>query len=199
MEVTQQVVELKCPGCGSRVSINQSNCEYCHSPIVITSFHSMDSYSKEMINKYANSYREALASNPDNQVINKAIGMCYLKLKLYDKARTAFEKAIEDNFDDSEVFFYAAICLLNGKKAFLCSRENINKILEYLEAATMIESRGIYYYFMSYIKYDFFARKRYNTSPNYIETLETANEMGVSDADISSLFELLAVERPEAI
>lgn len=60
--------------------------------------------------------------------------MCYLKLKMYDKALGAFEKAIEDNFDDSEIYFYAAICLLNGKKAFLNQRPTIDKILEYLNA-----------------------------------------------------------------
>ena len=31
----------------------------------------------------------------------------------------AFEKAIEDNFDNFETFYYAAVCLLKGKKAYI--------------------------------------------------------------------------------
>lgn len=57
--------------------------------------------------------------------------MCYLMLKLYDKALPAFEKAMEDNFDNSETFFYAAVCLLKGRKAFLLTRPEIDKIEEY--------------------------------------------------------------------
>lgn len=53
--------------------------------------------------------------------------MCYLKLKLFDKALSAYEKAIEDNFDNSEIYFYAAICLLKGQKAFLVQRPTIYK------------------------------------------------------------------------
>lgn len=69
--------------------------------------------------------------------------MCYLKLKLYDKALSAFEKAMEDNFDNSETFFYAAICLLKGRKAFLLNRTEIDKAEEYINAAIMIEPRAV--------------------------------------------------------
>ena len=125
--------------------------------------------------------------------------MCYLKLKMYDKALGAFEKAIEDNFDDSEIYFYAAICLLNGKKAFLNQRPTIDKILEYLNAALMIDPKGIYYYFMAYIKYDYFERKHFRTSPNYVDALQMANEAGLSDFDIEQLYTILNVARPDCI
>ena len=36
-----QVVELKCPGCGARVDVGQTNCEWCHKPITISSFSSI--------------------------------------------------------------------------------------------------------------------------------------------------------------
>ena len=104
------------------------------------------------VNKYAGSYRSALAKYPDNTELNNSIAMCYLKLKLYDKAQAAFAKAIEDNFDNSETYFYAAISLLRGKKAFLAKRTDIDKIEEYIQAALMIEPKGIYYYLFAYIK-----------------------------------------------
>jgi tetratricopeptide (TPR) repeat protein len=152
-----------------------------------------------MVNQYAAAYREALKDEPDAKDLNGSIAMCYLKLKLYDKALEAFEKTMVDNFDNSETFFYAAICLLKGQKAFLVKREVINKIEEYINAAMMIEPRGIYHYFLAYIKYDYFSRKSFNTSPTYQEALANAKNAGVSPNDIEQLYGILSVPRPETL
>lgn len=195
----QQVIELNCPGCGARVTTGQRECDWCHKPIVISTFNSVYSMPMPEVNKYAGAYRKALSENPDNGDLNKSIAMCYLKLKMIDKALPAFEKAIEENFDDSESYFYAAVCTLGGKKAFLNQRPAIDKALEYINAALMIEPKGIYYYLMAYIKYDYFERKHFRTSPNYQEYLQMANDAGLSDYDIDQLYAILNVARPEAI
>ena len=196
--MSQQIVELNCPGCGARVSSGQKECDWCHKPVVISTFNSVYSMSMQEVNKYAGAYKKALNEHPDNNELNKSVAMCYLKLKLYDKALEAFENAIEDNFDDSETYFYAATCLLKGKKAFLAQRNDINKCIEYINAANMIEPCGIYYYFLAYIKYDFFERKYLNTKPDYRECLSMANEIGTSDFDINMLFDILNVAKPSA-
>lgn len=194
--MSHQVIEINCPGCNSRVSTGQKECEWCHSPIIVSTFNSVYSMPMPEVNKFAGAYRKALSENPDNRDLNNSIAMCYLKLKLYDKALPAFEKAMEDNFDNSETFFYAAICLLQGKKAFLQQRATIDKILEYINAAIMIEPKGIYYYFMAYIKYDYFKRKFLNVSPNYQDVLKTAKECGYSEFDTVQLYSVLGVEKP---
>ena len=195
----KQIINLNCPGCGAPVSTEQEICMYCQRPIVIASFSDVQSMPPVELNKYANAYRKALSENPDNQEINTSIAFCYLRLKLYDKALSAFEKAMEDNFDNSETFFYAAICVLGGKKAFLVQRTEIDKIEEYVNAAMMIEPRGIYHYFIAYIKYDYFERKFFSTSPTYREALANANDAGVSPSDIEQLFGVLGVPRPDAL
>lgn len=128
-----------------------------------------------------------------------ACPFCYLKLKLYDKAISCFDKALEDNLEDSEICFYAAVALLKGKKAFLTSRPVINKIEEYLNAAIMIEPRGIYYYFWAYIKYDYYYRKHFRSTPDYQKLLETASSSGYSEYDVHNLFDLLEVKKPDAM
>ena len=60
----------------------------------------------------------------------------------------------------------------------------------------MIEPRGIYYYFLAYIKYDFFERKYLNVSPNYKSCLSDAITFGTSEYDKNLLFEILGVVRP---
>jgi tetratricopeptide (TPR) repeat protein len=143
--------------------------------------------------------KKDLDENPNSQKANYSIAMCYWNLKMYDEALLAFKKAIEDNFDNSETYFYAAVCLLKGKKAFLALRPDIDKMQEYINAALMIEPRGIYHYFLAYIKHDYFERKHLNTIPNWEEMLQTAIQTGVSQADIVQLFDTLQVEMPECL
>ena len=191
-----KTIDLTCPGCGAPVSIGQKVCEYCDRPVLISSFNSVYSMSLTDINKYKKSYSQALEEAPDDPRINSSIAMCYLKLKLYDKALESFEKAIEDDFDNSETYFYAAVSLLKGKKAFLAPRADINKAIDYINAALMIEPKGIYYYFLAYIKYDFFERKFLNTTPNFRDCYRNAASAGVSDFDINMLFDILCVSKP---
>ena len=188
-----QVIDLKCPGCGNHLAPDQKKCEYCGGKVVISSFNSVCSVD---LNKSAMATRKDLTEDPNSRSLNNFVAMCYLKLKLYDKGLPAFEKAIEDNFDNSETFYYAAVCLLKGKKAFVSPRADIDKIKEYLNAAIMIEPRGIYHYFLAYIKYDYYERKYLNIKPNWSETLQTAVQTGLPQADVTQLFEALQVEMP---
>lgn len=189
---------LTCPCCGFPIEVGMKECPAGH-PVNISTFNSVYDMPMPLVNKYANTYRKKLADDPDDKELNYSIGICYLKLKIYDKAQAAFEKAIEDNFDNSEAFFYAAICLLQGKKAFLHQRPTIDKILEYINAALMIEPKGIYYYFLAYIKYDYFARKYFKTSPTYEEALAMATDAGLSAFDVEQLYGILGVTRPECL
>ena len=103
---------------------------------------------------------------------------------------------MEDNFDQPDVFFYAAVSLLKGQKAFVAPRAAIDKCLEYLNAALMIEPKGIYQYFLAYIKYDYFSRKYLKISPDWRETYESAlNEYGVTDEDADSLLRLAGCQQ----
>ena len=194
-----QVVELECPGCGAPITTSTQQCPQCYRDIVISTFNSVNTMSPLDINKQANAYRKAMVNHPEDKTLNMSLAFCYLKLKLYDKALPCFEKAIEDNFDNSEVYFYAAISLLKGKKAFVTPRVVIDRIEEYLQAALMIEPKGIYYYFWSYIRYDHHYRKAYNMTPNYRDLLVQARNAGLSQSDIAELYAILDVERPECM
>lgn len=197
--MAHQVVELECPGCGIPITTSTQTCPQCFRPIVISTFNSVSTMSPLDLKNQAGAYRKAMACNPDNKDLNMSIAFCYMKLKLYDKALPCFEKAIEDNFDNSEVYFYAAIALLKGKKAFLTPRTVIDKAEEYLQAAIMIEPKGIYYYFWAYLRYDHHFRKHYVMNPNYKTLLNQAIQIGLSQTDVQELYSILGVERPVEI
>lgn len=193
-----QIVELECPGCAAPISTETKICPKCFRPIVITTFHSINGLSSMDLNKQANTYRKAMTQNPDHADLNMSIAFCYLKLKLYDKALPCFDKALEENFDNPEVYFYAAIACLKGKRPFLVSRAVIGQAEEYLNAAIGLEPRGIFYYFWAYLRYDHHFKKLYNVTPNYDELLIQARAGGYSDTDANELFQLLGVERPNS-
>ncbi len=197
--MSTQVRDLKCPNCGAPQLPSNSKCQFCKQPIIITTFTSVMDMPAPMLNKYVRSYSESLKDDPSQSKIHFSIGICYVKLKIYDKALLSFERAFEENFDDSEAYFYAAICVLGGKKAFLALRPGIDKVIEYINAANSIEPKAIYYYFLAYIKYDYFHRKSFLISPDYKETLLQAKGMGLSPFDVQQLFAVLNVEKPECL
>ena len=190
------VIDIRCPGCNAPVTTGMSVCEYCGSPVAISTFNSVIDLPGPKLQQLTRGYQNNLRDNPDDPTLNFSIGMIYLKLKKFEEAAKAFEKAIEDNFDNSEAYFYAAISMLGGKKPFLLLRPAINKIVENLNAANMIEPRGIYYYMLAYIKQDYFARKFLNVTPNYQQELAQAKALGVSNIDIDMVFTACGLQKP---
>ena len=190
---------IKCPNCGELGQTVGEKCAACDNPVVLKEMATVMAMPMPQVNKYIASYREQMTAEPDNKQMNVSIALCYLRLKMYDKALPCFEKAMEENFDDSTPFFYAAVCLLKGQKAFVLTRPIIDKIEEYTNAASMIEPKPIYRYFQAYIKYDYFGRKFFKTSPTWQEALQEANDLGVSEDDIALFYQITGVERPTCL
>lgn len=183
----------ECPGCGASVSPEIKQCEYCKKPVIIHSIGAISTFNPLQLNKYALSYRKQLADKPDDRELNRSMGICYLKLKLYDKANEAFERAITDNFEDADSYFYAAVGRLQGKKAFVAPRADIDKAMEYLNAANMIAPNPVYSLMLAYIKKDYFDRKALRINPSWDDEFVTALSMGATEADTNALAELLGV------
>lgn len=190
---------IKCPNCGELSQVVGKKCAACDNPVIIKEITTVIEMPMPLVNKYIASYREQIAVNPNDKQLNESIAFCYLRLKLYDKAYSCFKNAMEENFDNSTPFFYAGVCLLKGQKAFVLMRPEIDKIEEYINAALMIEPKVIYRYFLAYIKYDYYGRKHFNTSPTWQEALQLAKNEGLSDGDIVQFYQILGIERPNCI
>jgi tetratricopeptide (TPR) repeat protein len=190
---------IKCPNCGELGQETGTICKACDNPVTITEAKIVIAMPMPQVNKYIASYREQIAQNPEDKSLNTSIAMCYLRLKLYDKALPCFEKAMEENFEDSVPFFYAAICLFKGQKAFLQMRPTIDKALEYINAALMIEENPLYIYFQAYIKADYFERKFLNVPPPAATLLQQTKNMGLAEEDITGFYAIMGVERPAGL
>lgn len=188
-----QVTSLSCPSCGEPLRSDMEYCPACGRPVVITSFHSI----YEMTNEQTKEYVKKCQSDLEEPVVKASAAKCWLKLGMYEKAATAFEQALETDLEDSESYFYAAVCQLKGKRAFLAPLRSIKKIQEYVDAAIYIEDRGVYHLFLSYIKLDFYARKALSASPDWREELKLARQNQLSAEDVRILFAILRVPVPE--
>jgi tetratricopeptide (TPR) repeat protein len=191
---------VKCQQCGDSYEsdklVNGEICPTCDKPYQIKNYKTVAAMPPPQVNKYIATIQTQLAQNPNDNELNGSLGICFLKLKLLDKALPFFEKAMVDNFTDPNPYFYAAICLLKGKKAFLALRPDIEAIERYLDAAISLEPRGIFYYFQAYIKCDYYERKHLSSKPGSKELLETAKQNGLTEEDITDFYGLLGVERP---
>lgn len=199
MMADYSVIDLRCPSCGANISSKASICDHCGREIIVSSFSSVYALSDQEFTKFTNFYKNQLKQDSKNPNLYYSIALCYLKIKLYNKALINFEKAIDENFDNPDAYYYASICLLRGKKAFLSSITDIRKAEEYINAALMIENKGIYNYLLSYIKFDFYHRKSLNVEPDYIYELNKSKSLFISQKDVQDLFAILGVLLPEEL
>jgi len=197
-----EAIVYKCPNCGANVSKEHRNCDYCESPVTIKSFKEVREMPLPLVNKYIRSYTDQIGI--DGKPLAFSLGMCQLKLKLYDKAFASFEKAMDDEMGNADAYFYAVVALLKGGKAFLLLRDDADKAVEYLNAACSIDdTKSIYWWLHGYIKEDFFERKFLRAEPKSQACYQTAFEMATEDEDaittVTFLFDLLGVEFPKAL
>lgn len=186
-----EVIALKCPNCGASITTKTKECDYCQSEILVRSFKSIASFPTPQVNKYMASYKQTLAEHPEHNGVNTSIGICFLRLKKYDQALEYFEKAQVENFEDAEPFFYAAVARLKGRKPFLCTRPDIDAMMTDIQAAIDIAPAPEQYYFMSYIKRDYFKRKFLKTDPTWEEVMQEAVDNGLSPADVEEFHAMI--------
>ncbi len=122
-----------------------------------------------------------------------------LKAKDFATALSYFKSAIDADASDPDVYYYAAVCLLNGNKAFVQQRSTIDTIVNYVNTAIKKQPKGIYFYFLAYIHYDYFERKYLNVDINYKDYFKIAAQKGVTNAAAQEMYSLIGVARPSCL
>lgn len=193
-----KIIALNCPGCNQPTSSDQKQCKFCKRPIVIQHT-DIPSMTMPELAKYMQTYRSVSLANPEHKSINASLALCYMKMKLYDKALEVLNKIMNDNVDNPDIFFYVAVCCLKDKKPFLHQRSEIDMMIDNLGAANSIEMRPIHYLLLSYIRKDYFDRKFLKTSPSWEDELGMAIAMGATQSTANELSTFLGLALPEEI
>lgn len=194
-----EILDNKCPNCGDGIDIGQTICESCRQPVRITSLKTLSTIDNGSLIRRTMNYKRIVEENPSSLDEQLSLSLVFLKLGRFKDANESFVKCLQLDPTNSELYYYAALSLLDGKKAFLNSRKTIDEILGLMDAAITLENKGIYYYFISYIKYDFFFRKHLRIEPDYRDTFVFSQEVGVSENDIFEMYEILKIDRPDSL
>lgn len=184
-----------CPQCGAPSESSVPRCIYCRAEFVIVSTSQLASLERPAVEKYIQFYRKTADGESTGEAAF-ALGLCHLKLRLYSKAIESFDQLITTHPEHSDAHYYMAICLFAGQKPFLASRQTIDRALELVNAAIAIRPRGIYYYLLALIKYDYFTRKFLRTSPDHKQAFSAASSAGVSSEEASAMYEAMNVACP---
>lgn len=189
-----QTHQISCRSCGAGVELSSRQCDYCGNPVAITTLKSCAALSKPLLLKYARSYETHSNGVEDNDC---ALGLIFLNLGQYEKAKSFFDVSLSNRPDDSEVYFYRAIATMAGRKPFLCVRSEINEMLQDLSSAVEIDDRSIYRYLLSVVKYDYFHRKSFRIDPSFADELDKAKNLGLANGDVEVLKRFLNFDLPD--
>ena len=183
------VIVKKCSQCGAGIQINENICGYCDSPYYVKDPYSLANVDKLGVQKYIAMYK-----NDTTEEASLSIGLCYIKLGLYDFAIKHYDKAISEAMDNSEIYYYQSIALLKGKRPFLTPLAVIKKIDEYLEVAqSLYPGNAKYYFAQAIIKADYYEKKMLRTNPTSADLVEEANSSGLTDLDRETAQKLMNV------
>lgn len=70
-----------------------------------------------------------------------------------------FQLAMNQDAHNPDVYYVSAVATLNGHKAFLAPLSRIREVERLVQAAISLEERGIFHYFLAYVRYDYDERK----------------------------------------
>lgn len=195
-----QVLNLKCSNCGDALTERQTVCESCMQPVVIKHMSSLAGLTPQELNKRGRLMgQEAQKGGEFSSDANFTAGCCFLRLRLFDQALPRFERAFNEDMDNAEAYFYAAVSLLKGRRPFLTPLSELRKAQEYISAAIMIDDRPLFHYFLAYIKFDFYSKKFLRIDPDWKFELHTALSTGIKQDDQHELFGLIGQLCPEEI
>lgn len=193
------VVGFKCSNCGESLSESMATCPSCDQPVVIRKVSSLIGLTMPELRARSQLMDvEALrdCGDPLSADADFTSGCCLLRLKMFERAIARFDKAVAADPCNAEALFCSAIAALKGKRPFLASLADIRKAQECIVAAEMVEERAVFYYFLAYIKQDFYARRFLRVEPDWRQELQCALAMGIAVEEKQELFALLGQNCP---
>ncbi len=108
-----------CSQCGwtfDTEALQNNTCKKCRSAILITSVAYLEKFDRPAIQKYIAQYSEVLKADPENRDGLLSMGLCYLRLGLFDLADKFLSKLMNAHPEEGSGYYYKAICCLKGRR-----------------------------------------------------------------------------------
>lgn len=142
------MAELKitrCKVCTSPLKAGSNKCGKCgaeHSiePAIVNPLR----FTPEEVQKYRAAFEEQVQENPNDSNALFATGLTYLGLKNYELANEALQKAVKQHPENPDVYYYCALCFFRHRSVANLSKEEMERIEEWLQTATQIQPKRKY-------------------------------------------------------
>jgi tetratricopeptide (TPR) repeat protein len=188
---------IECPGCGfPQSSASARNCEQCGNLLIVQSLTFLDGADEKSVRIHLKNYRARLKDDPDDCASHIGMGICYLTLKLYDRASEELAKAVDLAPESGDPYYYAALALLQGKRPRVHTHSCIKKVEEMLHAAEELDgTKHIHCLLWAAVKRDYYDfNGMIPRPPSVDELLSRASQRERNDGELQCLERLLPRE-----
>lgn len=191
-------VAQTCSQCGwsfDTEALQLNTCKKCKSAILVTSVAYLEKFDKPAIQKYIAQYTQALKADPQNRDALLALGICYLKLGLFDLADRFLRQLIDAHAADPSGYYYRGICILKGKRPRTASLPVIREAEQLIGTALELDpANGRYDILLAAIRHDYYVLNGLRVpdpAPN--DLVASAEAKHVDQLEIEQIFGLIRV------
>jgi tetratricopeptide (TPR) repeat protein len=131
-----------CSQCGCPFddeALRKNSCKKCRSAILITSVAYLEKFERPAIQKYISQYSDILKRDPDDRDALLSMGICYLKLGLFDNADKFLERLVNAHPTEASGYYYKAICCLKGRRPKTAPLNTIREAEQLMTTAMTLE------------------------------------------------------------
>ncbi len=190
-----------CPQCGwtfDTEALQANTCKKCRSAILITSVAYLEKFDHPAIQKYIASNVEALKSDPDDQDALLSMGLCYLRLGLFDMAERFLGKLIDAHPEAASGYYYKAIGCLKGHRPRTVTLNTIRAAEQLLLTAMTLEpNNGRHDIVLAAIRHDYYVVNGLRVpDPSPAELLDGAQSKHLDRNEIARGLALMSIPEP---
>jgi tetratricopeptide (TPR) repeat protein len=131
-----------CPQCGwtfDMEALRANACKKCRSALLITSVAYLEKFDRPAIQKYITRYSNILKTAPDDRDALLIMGVCYLRLGLFDLATKFLSHLIDAHPEDAAGYYYKALCGFKGKRPRTATLNTVRDAEQLISTATTLE------------------------------------------------------------
>lgn len=187
-----------CSQCGWSFDVEalqKNTCKKCKSAILVVSMAYLEKFEKPAVQKYIAQYSKTLKANPEDRDALMAIGICYLKLGLFDLCDKFLRTLIDTHPDDATGYYYRAVSVFKGKRPRTASMPVVREAEQLLATATELDpANGRYDATLALIRHDYYVLNGMRVpAPDPDSLLARALGKHVDQLEISQIIGLLSV------
>ncbi len=187
-----------CSQCGwsfDTEALQKNTCKKCRSAILVTSVAYLEKFDKPAIQKYIVQYTQALKADPQGRDALLAVGICYLKLGLFDLADRFLCQLIDAHAADPSGYYYRGICILRGKRPRIASLPVIREAEQLIGTALELDpANGRYDVLLAAIRHDYYVLNGMRVpAPTPEDLVASAEAKHVDQLEVEQIFALIKV------